>query len=557
MRSDIMQTYIAEGISALYRMEEASRRGNEISMETLMRLIRENEDTEYGKKYGFREIRSYDDYAAKVPLSCYEDYEPYIDRMVYLGGKNLITAEDVVYFAHTSGTSGASKMIPCTQRALDILFSTIFQRAFGLCEKSCREKTGEGMPDCKGINLMESRISYTRYGVAHGAISEILSIPEDTRVYNALPEELIYPASDYDRRHVKMLFALRERRLSFLMATFSPTLYDIIAYLRHSWSVLCDDIEAGKINKDIQVEPKLRAQLEAKLTPDPERATQIRKIMEEHEEEAFIPLLWPDLKLVASVGTATFAPFIDKLRQSLGPSVAVDHLGYVCSEAAVAAALREDEPAYMLIPFGGFYEFIPVEDGAPEQPLLMDQLEAGKEYELVITNLSGFYRYRLGDVVRVTGFHNECPMLVFAYRKNQLISMYGEKVSETVLHEAVNAMAEETGLTVLEFSVYADAETEPGHYVVLLESDREIKPDRWPYYSGILERKLCEAHDSYHKKILQKTLLPMEVKFVQPETYALYRDLKVLGGASPNQIKPVHVIKDGKLKRFFFGLLQK
>ena len=53
MRSDIMQTYIAEGISALYRMEEASRRGNEISMETLMRLIRENEDTEYGKKYGF------------------------------------------------------------------------------------------------------------------------------------------------------------------------------------------------------------------------------------------------------------------------------------------------------------------------------------------------------------------------------------------------------------------------------------------------------------------------------------------------------------------------
>ena len=106
--------------------------------------------------------------------------------------------------------------------------------------------------------------------------------------------------------------------------------------------------------------------------------------------------------------------------------------------------------------------------------------------------------------------------------------MYGEKVSETALHEAVNAMAEETGLTVLEFSVYADAETEPGHYVVLLESDREIKPDRWPYYSGILERKLCEAHDSYHKKILQKTMLPMEVRFVQPETYALYRDLKVL-----------------------------
>ena len=51
-------------------------------------------------------------------------------------------------------------------------------------------------------------------------------------------------------------------------------------------------------------------------------------------------------------------------------------------------------------------------------------------------------------------------------------------------------------------------------------------------------------------------MLPLEVKFVQPQTYALYRDLKVMGGASPNQIKPLHVISGDKLKRFFFGLLQ-
>ena len=51
-------------------------------------------------------------------------------------------------------------------------------------------------------------------------------------------------------------------------------------------------------------------------------------------------------------------------------------------------------------------------------------------------------------------------------------------------------------------------------------------------------------------------VFPLEVRFVQPQTYALYRDLKVMSGASPNQIKPIHVITDGRLKRFFFGLLQ-
>ena len=105
-------------------------------------------------------------------------------------------------------------------------------------------------------------------------------------------------------------------------------------------------------------------------------------------------------------------------------------------------------------------------------------------------------------------------------------------------------------------SIYADTESDPGHYTVLLESDREITPDRWPYYSEILNRKLCETHDSYRQKIEQKIMLPLQVRFVQLQTYALYRDLKVMGGASPNQIKPLHVITNERLKRFFFGLLQ-
>ena len=557
MSAELMKKYIAEGIRALERMEDAGRHGKSISMETLMHLIRANEDTEYGKKYHFRDIRSYADFAEKVPFSVYEDYEPYIERMLCLNQKNLITADEVVYYAHTSGTSGVSKMIPCTQSALDILFTTVFQRVFGLYDSACGSRAGGGVPDWKGVNLMESRIGYTPYGVAHGAVSETLNHSEDTPFYNILPDEMIYPVAEFDRRHLKMLFALRERHLSFLMSTFSPTLYDMIIYIRQHWRSLCDDMETGKIAADVAIDPQLRKCLEAKLIPDQERASEIRAIMERHEDGAFVPLLWPDLKWIATVGTATFAPFIDRLRPILGKGITVDYLGYVCSEAAVAAPLREDDPACMLLPFGGFYEFIPVEEGASDHPLMMDQLEIGKEYELVVTNLSGFYRYRLGDVIRVTGYHHECPMIVFSYRKNQLISMYGEKVTETVLRTAVKAMEAECKTEILEYSVYADMETVPGHYTVLMESSREVTPDAWPKFSEILNRSLCEIHDSYRKKINEGTMLPLKVKFVQPQTYALYRDLKVMGGASPNQIKPIHVITDGRLKRFFFGLLQR
>ena len=120
----------------------------------------------------------------------------------------------------------------------------------------------------------------------------------------------------------------------------------------------------------------------------------------------------------------------------------------------------------------------------------------------------------------------------------------------------MEAMAEESGTAIPGYSVYADTDEDPGRYVVLLESDTEIPPSEWPRYSEILCRKLCEIHDSYRTKIEQKIMRPLEVRFVQPQTYALYRDLKIMSGASPNQIKPIHLITNERVKRFFFGLLQ-
>ena len=578
MSKEVIDKYVAGGLSALRRMEQASLRASEVSHETLMRIIRQNEDTEYGQKYDFRNIHSYEEYTLKVPFSEYSDYEPYIERMVLLGAKKLITASDVQYFAHTSGSSGAPKMIPRTKEELDILYSDIFMRAFGLREWTMAGKQGlaemgvsgmkdvsagikEYMPRCKGANFMETQIGFTPSGIAHGAISETLNHPADTALCSVFPEELVYSAADYDRRHVKLLFALREKHLGYLMSTFSPMMYDMIVYLQKHWRELCEDLEAGEIRQEIAVDRRLRLTLNAMLQPDPKRADEIRSIMSEFGNGAFIPLIWPDLSMVACVGTASFAPYMSKIRQHLGPDIAVDYLGYVTSESTVAAQINEGEEAYMLLPYSGFFEFIPVDEGATSEvvcssagakestsevhcstsrvpcstgestsrvsrPLLMEQLEVGREYELVVTNLSGFYRYRIGDVIRVVGFHNRCPMIVFSYRKNQLASMYGEKITESVMQNSITRLAEESGTLILEYSIYPHKDSDPGHYVVLLESDVEIGPDLWPHYSEILDKILCEAHDSYCQKIEKKIMLPLEVRFVQPQTFALYRDLK-------------------------------
>jgi hypothetical protein len=48
--------------------------------------------------------------------------------------------------------------------------------------------------------------------------------------------------------------------------------------------------------------------------------------------------------------------------------------------------------------------------------VVFEQAEIGELYEVVITNASGLYRYRLGDVVKVCGFHHQAPIVEFMYR---------------------------------------------------------------------------------------------------------------------------------------------
>ncbi|MBR0418502.1 MAG: GH3 auxin-responsive promoter family protein, partial [Erysipelotrichaceae bacterium] len=71
-----------------------------------------------------------------------------------------------------------------------------------------------------------------------------------------------------------------------------------------------------------------------------------------------------------------------------------------------------------------YYEFIPVDDET--KILSLDELEIGKEYEIVITNQAGFYRYRCGDVIKVLDYLNYCPYINFSSRKGTLLNITGE-----------------------------------------------------------------------------------------------------------------------------------
>ena len=76
-----------------------------------------------------------------------------------------------------------------------------------------------------------------------------------------------------------------------------------------------------------------------------------------------------------------------------------------------------------------FFEFIPAEERASSQPTILeaDELESGKDYYILLTTLSGFYRYDIHDVVRCVGFVGKCPQLAFLNKGAHFSSLTGEK----------------------------------------------------------------------------------------------------------------------------------
>ena len=120
-----------------------------------------------------------------------------------------------------------------------------------------------------------------------------------------------------------------------------------------------------------------------------------------------------------------------------------------------------------------------------------------------MTNPSGLYRYRIGDVVKVARFHNSCPVVEFQYRQGQILNVRAEKTSERVFYDALTAALGEEGqrlqmvdytctesvmLSTQSYVISENVKSVAPFYAVFIEwNDREQKEDD---IKGV-EQKVC------------------------------------------------------------------
>ena len=537
---------VARGTKNLRDLEKQSHFPMEQNEALLKKIIHDNRNTEYGKLHNFDSIHSIEDFQRNVPISGYEDFEPYIERLKN-GENNILTAQKVLGFSRTSGSSGVPKYIPATKGSLDSYVKYTWVRALALGAEWMK-KQGRGSKLGRGMFLSPVTNEFLPNGLPCSNIAEITA-----RQYGvfypyllSIPTGKLFDMHDGDYIYNIYRFGLMDEDVSFIFSVFFSINVSQMTYLQKNWKVIVDDIEKGVISESVDMKPELRRELSAVIHPMPGRAAYLRKQFEQGFDETLFRRLWPRLAVICSIGNASFKPAADYIR-GFSKDIPFDFSSYGSSEGLVAVCYKLDSTDMQLLTDSCFFEFIPMDD--PEgKTVTLDKLEKGKQYEILITTQSGLYRYRLKDIVEIKGFRNRCPLIAYVYRKGQLFNIAGEKFSEDDARNTIEMFEKAHGIKVDHWLFYQDESVMPNRYSLVVESDADID---WDSCIDELEDYMGQLNKRYSSQRSKAFIERMIIEHQIPGTHNEWAAQRIAKGASVAQVKPVHSL-DNEAKREFF-----
>ncbi len=521
-----------------------------LSERALQRILWLNRGTEYARHCGL-DAGARRQVFESLPLTEYADYVPYVQRLA-AGEQHVMSGEPLVSFSNTSGTTGPSKMIPVTRGQLRA--SMIAQAtAFGLAMRA--GVLGPMRGRAMGITI-DHQQPPTPGGLPTGsattnAFRQVVPIQE---MIMTSPVDVQRIKELQTVRYLHLLFGLSERRLWVIMSFFPAMVLFALRDLQTHAEALLRDLADGTINRELALAPEVRGRLERRRRPAPERSRELSALLGRGDFTA--SSIWPDVGTVMTCTGGAFRFYADQLRPYLG-GVPIFSPRYSASEGTLALGFSADQPHYLLLPGPAYIELNPVADGndPDARPIPAARARPGESYEVIVTTLSGFVRYRMHDIVRVLDFYGQCPVIEFLEREGQVINVSSEKTAEHHIVEAIDIASHLVDEPLVDYFVLPDLGPTPGVYVLALEEWHNDEGDRRQVreFLRAVDEALCKVAPFYEEERQLGTVGPMQALLLKPGAFARYRDRLAAAGAPAAQLKTPHAIPDPGFVRQHFN----
>lgn len=488
------------GRRASLRLDGETRAPREAQQGFLLHTLRRNSETAFGRLHGFAQVRTEADYRARVPVCDYEALRPFVNRIM-AGEAVVLTKERPVMLTMTSGTTGEQKFIPVTRASM--LAESSLMRQWLYRALSSHPAYMDGRSVAIVSRAIEGR---TPSGLPYGSASGVTykNVPRLIRSAQAIPYA-VAEIADYDQRYFLIARFALAAAVSFIITPNPTTLLRLAAVMSERTEELLRAIHDGTLGTLAHTQPDVIRQLSTGLRPMHARARELARVVA--VRGGLRPAdCWPGLKLIAcwiggSVGTQA-----RKLSAAYG-AVPLRDLGYIASEGRFTIPVDDDTPAGVLALGSNYYEFIPEDEaGSARGPVLSaHQLEAGARYSILLTTPGGLYRYRIQDIVEVTGFYNRAPLVQFVRKEGEMTNITGEKLHVNQLILAVDEIRRHTALDVEQFRAAPDYAA--CCYRIYLELKGHAAPDALKReVLPLLDRALASFNVEYAEKRASKRL---------------------------------------------------
>lgn len=446
----------------LVQIEHFKNNPVKVQRDTLQELLAKAATTEYGRKYRFNTILTAEQYRERLPVIHYEEISNDIHRMME-GENNILWPEEVKWFAKSSGTTNAkSKFIPVSPTILE-------------------ESHFRGGKDVIAIfnKLNPEAQVFSGKTLALGGSSEV-SRSNNNCQFGDLSAILISNTPFWAN----------------MMKTPDSSIM-----LMSNWEEKIEKICETTVKEDVRCLAGVPSWF----------LTVINKILEKTGKEN-LHEVWPNLELFIH-GGISFTPYREQYKRLL-PHPKMKYMEtYNASEGFFGL---QDDPAdpsmLLMLDYGIYYEFMPMSEMGKQYPrtLLLEEVEPGVNYAMIITTSGGLWRYMIGDTISFTS--TKPYKFRITGRTKLFINAFGEELIIDNATEALKHACEQTGANVFEFTaapVFMD-EGRKGAHEWLIEFD--TPPDNPENFAEILDRELQKLNsDSEAKRLLSLERLKLHI----------------------------------------------
>ena len=438
----------------IHQIELFRKFPNEVQQEVLRKLLVYNIDTEIGKKYNFKSIKSYKDFNNRLDAVSYEDISQSIERM-RKGEQNIFWSTPIKWFAKSSGTTNAkSKFIPISYESLD----------------DCHYKAGKDMLSLyfnnnensqllagKCLRLGGSREIYENNNSYYGDLSAIIidNLPFWAEL-SSTPSQKTSLIPEWEKK-VK---AIIKESLNQNVTSFAGV---------PSWMMVLLNNVLNQTKKD--------------------------NILE----------VWKNSEVYFH-GGVNFEPY-RSLFKDMFPSKKFKYFEiYNASEGFFAIQDQNySSELLLMLDYGIFYEFIPT--NSVDKIIPLSDVELDVNYALVITTNSGLWRYKIGDTIKFTSLSPY--RIIVSGRTKHFINVFGEELIIENAEVALAKAAEKNNCRIKDYTAAPIfmSSNDTGSHEWLIEFSNE--PKDLDNFTNSLDKNLKNINSDYEAKRYKDSTMKM------------------------------------------------